>query len=136
MSEAVVKDNILETFVKAANNHGFELDISLLVNGAIVTGTMISAKDYFENLSESFADGNEVAQELGEKLSKTSESADSNSEGEAHFIHLKKTKIYCGDAKPTPSKGDILWRGKLSEVDSFFLGKISEPKNSSNNKKS
>ncbi len=40
----------------------------------------------------------------------------------------KETKVYCGDSKPTPSKGDILWRGKLNEVDGFFLGKIFDSK--------
>ncbi|WP_139377058.1 gas vesicle accessory protein GvpU [Halobacillus hunanensis] len=128
------KDNILEFFVKASNKHGFELDISLLVNGAIVSGTMVSAKEYFENLSESFEDGSDLSQELSNQLAQAGESAESNNDGEAHFIHLKNTRVYCGDSKPTPSKGKILWRGKLSEVDSFFLGKISEPK--STNKKS
>lgn len=136
MSEFLAKDNILESFVKAANNHSFELDISLIVNGTIVTGTIIAAKDYFEQLSESLENGNDVAQELSEKFKAAGESADNNNDGEAHFIHMKKTKIYCGDSKPTPSKGDILWRGKLSEVDSFFLGKISEPKSNSGSKKS
>ncbi|UOQ92429.1 gas vesicle protein GvpU [Halobacillus shinanisalinarum] len=135
MSEAA-KDNILEFFVKASNKHGFELDISLLVNGAVVSGTMVSAKEYFENLSESFEDGSDLSQELSDQLAQAGESAQSNSDGEAHFIHLKNTRVYCGDSKPTPSKGKILWRGKLSEVDSFFLGKISEPKpKSSSNKK-
>ncbi|MFD2924983.1 gas vesicle accessory protein GvpU [Halobacillus naozhouensis] len=133
MSEAA-KDNILEFFVRASNKHGFELDISLLVNGAIVSGTMVSAKEYFEHLSESFEDGSDVSQELSNQLAQAGESAESNNDGEAHFIHLKNTRVYCGDSKPTPSKGKILWRGKLSEVDSFFLGKISEPKSSSNKK--
>ncbi len=128
MSEAT-KDNILEFFVKASNKHGFELDISLLVNGAIVSGTMVAAKEYFENLSESFEDGSDLSQELSNQLAQAGESAESNNDGETHFIHLKNTRVYCGDSKPTPSKGKILWRGKLSEIDSFFLGKISEPKN-------
>ncbi|ASK62119.1 gas vesicle protein GvpU [Virgibacillus phasianinus] len=135
MSESASKDNILEFFVKAANKHDFSLDISLLVNGAVISGTMISAKEYFESLSESFEDGNDIAQALSEQFTKASESVDSSSDGEAHFIHLKNTHIYCGDSKPTPSKGKILWRGKLNEVDSFFLGKISESKSSGSNSK-
>jgi hypothetical protein len=43
---------------------------------------------------------------------------------EVHCIHLKQIKIYNGDNKQTPSEAQILWRGKLKEVDSFFLGKI------------
>lgn len=128
MSGTASKDSILEFFVKASNKHDFSLDITLLVNGAVVTGTIVSAKEYFETLSESFEDGNDIAKALSEQLTKAGESVDSNTDEEAHFIHLKNTHIYCGDSKPTPSKGKILWRGKLSEVDSFFLGKISESK--------
>lgn len=129
------KDGVLSTFVNAANNHEFELDITLVTGGAVVTGTLVSAEEYFKELSESFEGGNDVSEELGERFKQTSESA-SGGEGEAQFIHMKKTKVYLGDSKPTPSKGDILWRGKLSEVDSFFLGKISEPKSNSSSKKS
>ncbi|TDL31891.1 gas vesicle protein GvpU [Jeotgalibacillus sp. S-D1] len=125
-----MKDNILEFFVQAANKQDFTLDITLNVGGAIVTGTMISAKDYFEELSGTFEDGNEVAQNLSEQLSRAGESVESNDNAEAHFVHMKNTKVYCGDSKPTPSKGKILWRGKLSEIDGFFLGKISDSSSS------
>ncbi|AJD92523.1 gas vesicle protein GvpU [Jeotgalibacillus malaysiensis] len=120
-----MKDNVLESFVQAANKYEFTLDISLNINGAVVTGTMISAGEYFKSLSEEFAEGNEVAEKLAEQLSETGENAESNAGSEANFIHLKDTKIYNGDSKATPSKGKILWRGKLDEVDGFFLGKIS-----------
>ena len=124
------KDSILEFFVQAANKHEFTLDITLNVNGAVVSGTLVSAKDYFDALSENFEDGSDVAQKLSEELAKAGETVEENSNSEANFIHLKNTKVYCGDSKPTPSKGKILWRGKLSEVDGFFLGKISESKSS------
>lgn len=117
------KDSIIESFVRAANRHDFSLDISLNVNGAIVTGTLVSAKEYFETLSETFAEGSEVAQKISEQLAQAAEAID---DSEAHFIHLKNAKVYCGDSKPTPSKGDILWRGKLNELNGFFLGKISD----------
>ena len=123
-SSGTSKDNILEFFVKAANLHDFSLDITLNVKGAVITGTMVPAKEYFDTLSEIFEDGNEVAQKLSEQLSRAGESALSDGGSEANFIHMKETKVYCGDSKSTPSKGEILWRGKLSEVDGFFLGKI------------
>ncbi|MFC7786579.1 MULTISPECIES: gas vesicle accessory protein GvpU [unclassified Rossellomorea] len=124
------KDSILEFFVQASNKHDFSLDITLNVKGAVITGTLVSAKEYFDSLSETFEDGSEVAQKLSEELARAGESVDENQNAEAHFIHLKNTKVYCGDSKPTPSKGKIMWRGKLSEIDGFFLGKISESKSS------
>lgn len=130
MSSGAGKDSILEFFVQASNKHDFQLDITLNVSGAVITGTLVSAKEYFDSLSETFEDGSEVAQKLSEELAKAGESVDENQGSEAHFIHLKNTKVYCGDSKPTPSKGKIMWRGKISEVDGFFLGKIAESKSS------
>ncbi|PPA70835.1 gas vesicle accessory protein GvpU [Jeotgalibacillus proteolyticus] len=130
-----MKDNIIEFFVQAANKHDFSLDITLNVKGSVISGTMISAKDYFDELSEAFEDGNEVAQKLSEQLAKAGESVESNGSEEAHFVHMKNTKVYIGDNKSTPSRGKILWRGKLSEIDGFFLGKISDGSSSSSSKK-
>lgn len=56
------KDSILEFFVRASNKHGFSLDITLNVKGALITGTLVSAKEYFDALSETFEEGNEIAQ--------------------------------------------------------------------------
>lgn len=123
MSEVPSKDNVLEAFVEAANKDEFTLDISLLVNGAIVSGTLVSAKEYFKSLSKTFKDGNDTAEDFSEKFSSASDSADST-DAKVQYIHLKDTRIYLGDSKPTPSTGKILWRGELNKVDSFFLGKI------------
>ncbi|MED2974942.1 MULTISPECIES: gas vesicle accessory protein GvpU [unclassified Fictibacillus] len=123
------KDSILEFFVKACNKHGFSLDITLNVKGAVITGTTITAQEYFETLAETFEDGNEIAQEIGERLVKAGEAAeDDNNNSDINFIHLKNTRVFCGDSNSTPSKGKILWRGKLDQVDGFFLGRISDSK--------
>lgn len=118
------KDNILEFLVQAANKHDFNLDITLNVKGAVITGTMISAKEYFRSLSGTFEDGNDIAQMLSEQLDQAGKVAQNSDDTGANFLHMKDTKVYCGDSKPTPSKGQILWRGKLSEIDGFFLGRI------------
>ncbi|MGM7701472.1 gas vesicle accessory protein GvpU [Pseudalkalibacillus sp. Hm43] len=130
------KDNVLEYFVKASNTGDLSLDITLNVNGAVVSGTMISAKEYFEALSGKLENGNDISQKLSEELAAASEATDEYNDAEANFIHLKNTRVYCGDSKPTPSKGKILWRGKLDQIDGFFLGKISESKSSSEKKSS
>lgn len=123
-SSRATKDNILEFFVQAANRHDFTLDITLNVKGSVITGTLVSAKEYFDTLSETFEDGSEISQLLSEELAETGKAAQTNNSSEAYFIHMKNTKVYCGDSKPTPSIGEILWRGKLNEIDGFFLGRI------------
>lgn len=125
MATEATKDNTLEFFAEAVNKHDFSLDITLNVKGAVVTGTMVPAGQYFESLSETFdGGGDDVTDALSEQLAKAGESAQSSNGSTPNFIHLEGAKVYCGDTKPTPSQGDVLWRGKLSEVDGFFLGKI------------
>ncbi|MCP3032206.1 gas vesicle protein GvpU [Halobacillus sp. A1] len=118
-------DDLLISFIKAANNHDFSLDITLNVNGALVTGTTISAEEYLDSLSQKFGDGNEVSKALGENLSEASKSAKDASNGDVSYIHLKNAQVYNGDEQPTPSDGKFYWRGSLDKVDGFFLGKIS-----------
>ncbi len=54
-------DSILVFLVEATNKHRFSLDITLNVNGSIVSGTTVSAKGYFEGLSDAFEDGNDIS---------------------------------------------------------------------------
>ncbi|MGP4073019.1 gas vesicle accessory protein GvpU [Piscibacillus sp. B03] len=84
----------------------------------------MSASQYFQEMSEKFQEGNDVAKLFSEKLSKTSEYAAQQNSEDIQYIHLKDAQVYNGDQKPTPSKTKFLWRGKLSEVDGFFLGTI------------
>ncbi|KHE72834.1 gas vesicle accessory protein GvpU [Halobacillus sp. BBL2006] len=117
-------DDLLLTLVKAANQNDFSLDITLNVNGALVTGTTVSAQKYLESISRTLEDGNETSQEISQKLSKASQSAKESAQGETRFVHLKDAQVYNGDSQPTPSEEKFYWRGKAEEVDGFFLGKI------------
>ncbi|GAA0377610.1 gas vesicle accessory protein GvpU [Bacillus horti] len=130
MNSTASKDSTLEFFVKATNKHDFSLDITLNVNGAMISGTTISAQEYFQSLAESFEEGNDISKKLGDQLSNAGESAGEADDDEIHFIHLKNVQIYLADNKGMPSKGKVLWRGKLNEVDGYFLGKIKESKSS------
>ncbi|WP_349407384.1 gas vesicle accessory protein GvpU [Pseudalkalibacillus sp. SCS-8] len=125
------KDSILEYFVRASNTEDLSLDITLNVKGALISGTMISAKEYFEILSGKLENGSKSAQKLSEEFAAASDAAEKQDNREVDYIHMKNTRVYCGDRHPTPSKGKILWRGKLDQIDGFFPGKISESKNDS-----
>ncbi|MFS0728230.1 gas vesicle accessory protein GvpU [Paenibacillus sp. 1P07SE] len=131
MTTAASKDSTLEFFVKATNKHDFSLDITLNVRGAMISGTTISASGYLESLAESFEEGNEVSQKLGEQMRKAGEAAEESDDDELHFIHLKDAQIYLADNKGMPTRGKVLWRGRLTEVDGYFLGKITESRSSS-----
>lgn len=116
-------DPVLEAYILAANQEQFSLDLTLSVHGSLVSGTLISTSEYFTELSKLFRNGNKVSKGFSERFQNASEvGRDSNS---TVFIHLKDTRIYCGDQQPTPSGSTFLWRGKLDQVEGFFIGKIS-----------
>ncbi|MBD1380164.1 gas vesicle accessory protein GvpU [Metabacillus arenae] len=121
-----VKDSVLETFTKAANKHDFSLDITLNMKGALITGTLISAQEYFQSLSEKFVNGNDISEQISEMFNHASQNIQESEN--LNYIHLKNTRIYCGDNKPTPSNSEFLWRGRLDQTDGFFIGKIAEEK--------
>ncbi|MFD1020670.1 gas vesicle accessory protein GvpU [Thalassobacillus hwangdonensis] len=127
-------DDILAMFVRAANNHEFELDITLQYQGALVTGTTTSAKNYLEYLTDTFKDGNEVAEAIADKFSQAVDGMEEEEQNDFQFIHLKDAKIYLGDSQPTPSQSKVSWRGKLADVNGFFLGHIKEKKTSTKSK--
>ncbi|MBH0230841.1 gas vesicle accessory protein GvpU [Halobacillus yeomjeoni] len=117
-------DDLLLTYVKAANQKDFSIDLTLNVNGALVTGTTVSASKYLQSLSESLEEGDEVSKAISEKLAEASQSAEERDQEDVRFVHLKNAQVYNGDAQPTPSEEEFYWRGKVEEVDGFFLGKI------------
>ncbi|MTH54778.1 gas vesicle protein GvpU [Bacillus mangrovi] len=119
------RDTILEMLVQAANKHDFSLNLTVNMKGSLVTGTLISAREYFEEMSEVFEGGNDLSRKISDKLLSASKQNVEQAD-EAAFIHLKDAKVYCGDSKPTPSGSEFLWRGRLDQADGFFLGKISE----------
>ncbi|RWZ51351.1 gas vesicle protein GvpU [Halobacillus fulvus] len=116
-------DDLLLTFIKAANQKNFSLDITLNVKGALITGTTVSAHKYLDSVSHYFEDGNETSQAISEKLANASQSAKENSSQEVKFVHLKNAQVFNG-GEPTPSEGSFYWRGKVEDIDGFFLGRI------------
>ncbi|WP_454752051.1 gas vesicle accessory protein GvpU [Cupriavidus necator] len=119
----------LQTLIRLANNMGAEMGITLMVNGTIITGTLISGKAYFEEFAANFAAGwanqdDEARNELREMMAQPAkEYGPDNADIPISFIHLRNATV----RTPTGSmpNGGILWRGRLTEVSGFFLGILS-----------
>lgn len=136
------KDWFLVGFVSFVDNFGFERPITLTVGGFLICGVLISAKKYFEEISTmtqsatvSGVASTEIADEIKSilsnqysKLSKMHEKpadlADKLSLPPADFIHLQNAIFLNPNGKSIPSNCGVLWRGKISSVDGFFLGQI------------
>jgi hypothetical protein len=118
----------LQSLVNMVNQHEIEIGITLILGGTVITGTLIGGRQYFETFSANFAGAWPVDDEEKERLREAlSAPAKMYASGEVDpagpsFIHLG------GATVRTPGGilfGDgALWRGRLSEISGFVLGKV------------
>jgi hypothetical protein len=102
--------------VRIANEHNKDNGITLSVGGAVISGILISDRQYFEQLA--IETHTEAFSSLGDYKPENIEHIPLN------YIHLKDAKIING-ATAIPSSGGRLWRGKIASVDGFSLGTLS-----------
>lgn len=100
------------------------IDITVSTHGLIISGTLISLKEYYEGLNQQTKGSNleNVTNLLMDSLPKNVEEEDIFIEfiGIQYFC-LKNPKFYPSSGQSMPGKG-VYWMGKLDSVDGFFLG--------------
>jgi hypothetical protein len=134
--------------VRAANNSDIEQGIRLTVGGATISGELISGKRYFEELAASIMKGPVTVGHPGERVEVDTAAADAfksiiaesykfwtriydKPEGAPDdyappppkFIHLRKAIWIYPNGKVMPT-GGVVWRGRLSAVDGFSIGRL------------
>jgi hypothetical protein len=101
-------DIILKSFVMIYNKDKKQesIKITLNVQGIIISGEICSVQEY---LMEMFDDEEVFISEEVE---------------EPKHIHLKNAQIFVPGNPPLPSKDGVYWRGKLADVNGFYIGKL------------
>jgi hypothetical protein len=124
-------DWLLQTFVEEANLIDDEfVSITLNVSGMIISGTLISASQYFRGISEFFLNPGEEPKEgsWASWLRERGEEIKSRHQGDelnpAAYIHLKDARVHSNNQRPLPSNQGVWWRGKLSDVNGFWIGRL------------
>ncbi len=121
------KDVILQLLIESVNEYeDYEVPVTLNVNGTLVSGTLQSAEDYFKEMLEVFDEDSDADKHVYEQLKKATDQLKSGEEPEINYIHVKDAKMFDESGGAAPSKGEVTWRGKLHEVDGFFIGKLKE----------
>ncbi|NLI91673.1 MAG: hypothetical protein GX434_05540 [Peptococcaceae bacterium] len=121
------QDDVLKWLISQVEAEELSLGITLNINGTIISGQLISKKEYFERLVQSLLNlsGINGMSRLNANPSYTNTDWDTfYAKGGEAYIHLKKTKIYFSSNDTTPSDNRVLWRGKVSSVDGFILGHL------------
>jgi hypothetical protein len=126
-------DPMLEMLVSSAEELDFSLGITLTIHGLLISGNIISLQKYLEGIAQGLesATGNQkIGQILAESIRNASQE-DSETRREQgleelpprQYIHLSDARFRFGTSVVPPETG-VYWRGRLDEVDGFFLGII------------
>lgn len=112
------------------------MSITLCVEGLIISGDLISAKDYHEKVKADMAeDLKRLASQLGvaseakekvkmEESSTVSRAFDRPSKTlSVEYIHLGNASIYQPGQAPVPERG-VLFRVRIASVSAFTLSKL------------
>lgn len=126
----VDRDWLLQHLVTYANNvDNFSLPLTLWTSTGIISGVLVSDKEFFDLYIEEFTaefseeDAAVTASKIRELASIYYEKSDSQQINEATFIHLKGARLFA-PAGVMPAEGGVLWRGKLNQVTGFNIGKL------------
>ena len=124
-------DPMLDKFVSLAEEQDISLGVTLTIHGLLIAGNIISFQKYLEGIAQGFesATGNQkIGQIIAESYRNASQEylkirTEQGLEELPHrlYIHLSDAKFMCGNG--TVQTG-VYWRGRLEEVDGFFLGII------------
>jgi hypothetical protein len=111
--------NYVGTMVEVSNStEGFQAGITLSVKGMLISGILISRKDFI--LSHPTLESVEAGYISALKEQNLPEFQPSR-----FFIHLRDAKIFAPGQPPIPSDGKgTFWRVRIESVDGFSLGTI------------
>lgn len=121
------RDAVLKHFVLLANL-GCGIDVTIVVDGQVIAGQLISGKEYCEEMYNSFVNvknNRETGEVIGEyflKLKDDVYTKENASEIPLNFLHLKKVGYLKGDGGFMNFNGALL-RVSLDKVSAFSPGR-------------
>ena len=127
-------DWFLQSLVRMANESSLEIGITLQVSGMLVSGNLVSGKQYFEGFANDFAspfaNDPETASAIKDSFGAYGEIYGQPKEGEPdrpapQFVHLKDARFFNTAGNPIPGNRGVWWRGRICEVGGFSLGSLS-----------
>ncbi|WP_244110275.1 gas vesicle accessory protein GvpU [Burkholderia cenocepacia] len=126
-------DWFLQSLINIVNGSGITFSITLNVGGQTITGQLVGGKQYFEGFADAFSgalpDKEEAEQVRADFASYgniyANEDGTPKDLSPPHYIHLKNARCFPTAGNSIPANGGVWWRGRISQVDGFFLGELS-----------
>ncbi|HDS1723632.1 gas vesicle protein [Pseudomonas alloputida] len=120
-------DPLLQWLVNQANRGAPQQAVTLTVGGNLISGFLVSYEQYLAQvgmqISSSYNEANGSAGKVREYFSQLAPNLDEKDLPPVQFVHLVSAEIYSNSGAPILIGGS-LWRGKISSVDGFSLGKL------------
>jgi hypothetical protein len=144
MSEANVREQmmnqdwLLEMLVAMVDAQSVSVNITLSVGGSLVSGKLVSGKEYFNSFADQVTAGfkdmgvsEQTAKVMREQLAQPGEifhgtNTDPKLKNKPSYLHLQNARIISGNS--TYASQSTWWRGRLSTVDGFCLGEATPNK--------
>jgi hypothetical protein len=105
------------------------IGITLQIGSMLVSGTIISGDEYFRLCADQLAppdtDIHKHFVSYGDRYKEDREnkSEDTRDSGSISYIHLSDCRFH---GNPMLSKLKVLWRGRISQVQGYFIGTLIE----------
>ncbi|WP_226668035.1 gas vesicle accessory protein GvpU [Metabacillus litoralis] len=126
-------DAIILMFLDLVEKDGIELDLTLSINGVVVSGTLISATTYYEGVTEAskeLHDGTmskiiaKKFSDLKEEYAKQKEEEEESESSPLTFIHLKNATYLNNGIQLPPNHHGTWWRGRIASIDGFSVNDL------------
>ncbi|HDL7084417.1 TPA: gas vesicle protein [Yersinia enterocolitica] len=119
------KDQDLMYLVRMAN-FGVGVGVTLFSKGTIITGTLMSGKEYYETVASKLSEVGEFGAVLAEYYTHKAKelytpSDDADKEMPLNFLHLKESSFFKGDGGLLKMQNSVL-RIKIEEIDGHYIG--------------
>ena len=116
---------VIHTNVNSTNKHA----VTLTVGGNLISGNLISVDAYLDqwanDFSANFSSDNGAKDSMKETVLSWKVSPETKPDDlpPSQLIHLEDAEVFSSSGRPI-LPGGSLWRGKISSVDGFNLGRL------------
>lgn len=115
-------DWLLQRLVQMVNNTELEFGITLTVGSGLISGQLISGKQYFRTMAQAFGGGSpDETEEIRDAFKSLWLDEDEEGSPPVQFIHLKNARFFIGGQLEPHG---VLWRGTIASVGGFNLGEL------------
>lgn len=127
------RDWFLQSLIDLVNGREIEIGLTLQAGGFLVSGLLVSGHQYFAGFGEEFArtfDDPALTANIQQAYARyggiyTAHKSPGENFTQASYIHLKNARFYNTAGTPVPANMAVWWRGRVAEIDGFFLGMLS-----------